>query len=88
MAPEKPDCLVNYVPHQAVITPGKTTKVRIVYDASANVRRDAPSFNDCLLRGPVILDDLIGLLLRFRLNAVAIVSDIEKAFLQVRLQTQ
>ena len=86
-APEKPDGLVYYVPHHPIITPSKiTTKVRIVYDASSKARKDVPSLNDCLLRGPVILDDLCGLLMRFRVHKVALVSDIEKAFLQVRLQ--
>ena len=39
-----------------------------------------------LYRGPVILEDLCGLLLRFRLHKVALTADIEKAFLQVVLQ--
>ena len=39
-----------------------------------------------LYRGPVILEDLCGLLLRFRLHKVAPTADIEKAFLQVVLQ--
>lgn len=75
------------MPHHPVITPGKsTTKVRIVYDASAKTNKEGNSLNDCLYRGPLILRDLCGLLLRFRLNRTAIVADIEKAFLQVGLQ--
>ncbi|XP_070571138.1 uncharacterized protein [Ptychodera flava] len=77
----------HYIPHHAVINPMKTsTKVRIVYDASAKVTRDSKNLNECLYRGPVMLKDLCGLLLRFRLNKVAMVADIEKAFLQVGLQ--
>ena len=43
------------------------------------------SLNECLYRGAVILQDLTGILLRFRLNKNALVADIEKAFLQIGL---
>ncbi|CAJ0594653.1 unnamed protein product [Cylicocyclus nassatus] len=73
---------IHYVPHQAVITPQKTTtKLRIVFDASAHYKA-SPSLNDVLHRGPVILPQLYGLLLRFRIGKIAIISDVEKAFLQ------
>ena len=39
-------------------------------------------------RGPVILEDLCSLLLRFRTKNVAVVADIEKAFLQISLQPE
>ncbi len=56
---------MHYLAHQAVITPQKeTTKVRMVFDASAKQNKASPSLNDLLLRGPVILADLLGLLLR------------------------
>ena len=80
-------CKKHYIPHDAVITPDrKTTKVRIVYDASAKARKGCKSLNECLYRGPVILEDLCGLLLPFRTHKVALTADIEKAFLQVGLQ--
>ena len=70
----------NYIPH------GKsTTKIRIVCDASATIKRNAKSLNECLYRGPVILEDLCGLLLRFRMKKIGLVSGIEKAFLQAGL---
>ena len=60
-------CKKHYVPHHAVITPDrKTTKVRIVYDASAKAKKGCKNLNECLV-GPVILEDLCGLLLRFRI---------------------
>ena len=77
----------HYIPHHVIIKPNSTTtKLRVVYDASAKTRKDNKSLNECLYRGPVILEDLCGLLLRFRTQKIGIVSDIEKAFLQVGIQ--
>ena len=79
--------ITHYLPHHAVINPLKqTTKIRIVYDASAKTRGANNSPNECLYRGPVLMNDLCGLLMRFRLNNTALVADIEKAFLQIGLQ--
>ncbi|CAC5418971.1 unnamed protein product [Mytilus coruscus] len=81
------EVLKHYIPHHAVITPNKTTtKLRILYDASAKPNNEVNSLNECLYRGPVLLKNLCGIFLRFRLNQVAIVANIEKAFLQVGLQ--
>ena len=78
----------HYIPHHAVVTPTKTTtKVRVVYDASAKTKQTNKSLNECLYRGPVMLPDLCGLLLRFRLPPIAMMGDIEKAFLSIGLQT-
>lgn len=77
----------HYIPHHAVITPSKTTtKVQIVYDASAKVKLANNSLNQCLHRENVLLNDLGGILLRFRVSQIALLADIEKAFLQVGLQ--
>ena len=82
----KIDSLKHYIPHHAVIKEDKaTTKLRQVYDGSCKTK-SGTSLNECLYRGPVILENLIGLILRFRLPKVAIMADIEKAFLQVGLQ--
>ena len=83
---ESNDAVKHYIPHHALVNPLKaTTKVRVVYDTSAKAKRDVQSLNKCLYRGPVMLQDLTGILLRFRLNKVAVVADIEKAFLQIGL---
>ena len=80
------DTTKHYIPHHAVINPDKaSTKVRVVYDASAKIKKGQKSLNECLYPGPTMLKDLIGILLRFRLNRIAIVSDIEMAFLQIGL---
>ena len=84
---ESKDTIKHYIPHHAVINPTKaTTKVRIVYDASAKTKSGNKSLNECLYRGPMLLQNLTGILFRFRLNKIALVSDIEKAFLQIGLQ--
>ena len=71
---------VHYLPHHAVIRRDKsTTKMRIVYDASA--KDNGPSLNDCLYTGPALAQNILDILLRFRCHKVALVGDIEKAFL-------
>ncbi|KAK3736566.1 hypothetical protein QZH41_003141 [Actinostola sp. cb2023] len=77
----------HYIPHHPVVTPGHTTtKLRIVYDGSAKAKKEDKSLNECLHRGLILLEDLTGLLMRFQLNRIGILADIEKAFLQVGLQ--
>jgi hypothetical protein len=56
-----------------------------VYDGSAKLGKGDKSLNEVLFEGPVLLPDLAGLLIRFRLRRYAASSDIQKAFLQVRI---
>ena len=85
-ANEDPDTLKHYLPHHCVLKPGKTTtKVRVVYDASAKAKPYAASLNNCLYAGPSLLPDLCGILLRFRAFPIVVCSDIEMAFLQISL---
>ena len=73
---------VHYLPHHGVVRQDKaTSKLRIVYDASA--RSTGPSLNDCLYTGPKFGQSIFDILLRFRLQRVALIGDIEKAFLMV-----
>uniref|UniRef100_A0A0N5B1L0 MSP domain-containing protein n=1 Tax=Syphacia muris TaxID=451379 RepID=A0A0N5B1L0_9BILA len=44
-APQRPDGIVHYLPHRPVLTPGKTTKLRVVFNASAK-SRSAVSLNE------------------------------------------
>ena len=72
----------HYLPHHAVIRRDKTTtKLRVVYDASA--RSDGPALNDCLYTGPPLAENIFDILLRFRASRVALTGDVEKAFLMV-----
>ena len=81
----KVEGMLHYIPHQIVVTPGKTTKYRIVFDASSKASRDLKSLNECLLRGPILLPDLAGTILRFRMNKYGMIADVCKAFLQMVL---
>ena len=87
----KPDQLdgdkLHYLPHHAVIRQDKeTTKLRIVYDASA--KESDLSLNDCLHTGPKFDQSVLDILLRFRLYHTALVADIEKAFLMISVNKQ
>ena len=72
---------VTYLPHRPVFRDDKTTKLRIVYDASAKV--NGVSLNDCLYKGPCLTPLIFDALLKFRLHNIAISADIEKAYLQI-----
>ena len=77
---------VHYLPHQAVVRKDAvTTKVRIVFDASSKGSKTEASLNDCLHVGPSLNPLLYNILLRFRENTIALVGDIEKAFLNVEV---
>ena len=75
---------LHYLPHHPVVREDKqTTKVRIVYDASA--KPTGPSLNDCLHAGPSLISDIPDVLMRFRYHQIALAADIEKAFLMVQV---
>ena len=63
----------HYIPHHAVIkSENNTTKLRVVYDASTKTKKSKRSLNECLHIGPVILDCIYGLLMRFRTKTIGL----------------
>ena len=85
-ADEVPPNTIHYLPHHAVVRQNKsTTKVRVVYDASAK-SLSSPSLNDCLLKGPKFNQLIFDLLVRFRGYRIALTADLEKAFLMVSVE--
>ena len=70
-----------YLPQHAVYHPAKPGKVRVVFDCSAKYR--GSSLNDKLLQGPDVTNSLVGILMRFRQESVALMSDVEAMFHQV-----
>lgn len=78
----------HYLPHHPVFKPDSvTTKIRPVFDASCKVNR-SPSLNDCLIKGPNLIEEIPSILLRFRENCIGVTSDIRRAFLQIGLQRE
>ncbi|XP_045213227.2 uncharacterized protein LOC123564038 [Mercenaria mercenaria] len=75
---------VWYLPHHPVINPKKPGKVRIVFDCAAKYR--GTSLNDNILQGPDFMNSIVGVLIRFREEPVALVADIEAMFHQVKVQ--
>ncbi|CAJ0595173.1 unnamed protein product [Cylicocyclus nassatus] len=73
-----------YLPHRHVWTPGKTTELRIVFDASSHGRKEL-SLNDVIFEEHALTPLIHEVLLLFRTYKHAMVADIQKAFLQIRL---
>lgn len=72
-----------YLPHHAVIKKTSlTTKLRVVFDASAPTNTGV-SLNNQLMVGPKLQDDIFDILVRLRKYAVIITADVEKMFRQV-----
>jgi hypothetical protein len=70
-----------YLPHHAVVQPQKAGKVRVVFDCPAKFK--GTSLNDKLLCGPDFNNNLVGVLIRFKEQPIAIVSDIREMLHQV-----
>ena len=78
-----------YIPHKPVVREkAETTKVRIVFDASAKANEDSPSLNECLETGPPMQNLLWEVLVRNRVKPIALAADIKQAFLQVRIRPE
>ena len=74
-----------YLPHHCVFKEdSSTTKLRVVFDASAKTSSGV-SLNKLLLIGPKLQSDLFHIVLRLRLHAVAFSADIAKMYRQVAL---
>ena len=72
-----------YIPHQPVLSAKKPNEVRVVHDC-ASIPGDK-SLNNFLMKGPDLMNSLVGVLLRFRKAPIAVTADIETMFYQVRV---
>jgi len=72
-----------FLPHHPVLKESNvTTKLRVVFDASAKTTSGF-SLNDVLLTGPVVQQNLFDIVLRFRSHTIAFTADIKKMYRQV-----
>ena len=76
------DTPVWYLPHHPVFHPQKPEKVRVVFDCAAKFKG---TLNDQLLQGPDLTNGLLGVIIRFRREPVAMVADVEGMFHQVQV---
>ena len=73
-----------YLPHHPVMHPLKPEKVRVVFDCAAQFAQT--SLNKQLLQGPDLTNRIVGVLSRFRQEAVGLTADIQSMFHQVRVE--
>ncbi|GFT38738.1 uncharacterized protein TNCV_1499151 [Trichonephila clavipes] len=74
----------HYLPHHPVYKDNSTTKIRPVFDGSAKEKNS--SINECLQKGPNMVELIPTIINKFRLRKFGIIADIDKAFLQIGLQ--
>lgn len=73
-----------YIPHHAVLKESTTTKLRVVFDASAKTT-NGNALNDYLLKGPTLQPKLYATLLNWRKYKVALNADIEKMYRMIEV---
>ena len=88
--PEQPSGeRIFYMPHKPVVRENATTtKVRMVFDASARPHQLANSVNDCMHTGLPLLPLLWDILVRAGMSTHLLLGAIEKAFLQFSLKEE
>ena len=83
---ESYDGPIHYILHHEVLKPdSKSTPVRIVFNSSANYM--GHTLNEYWAKGPNLLNNLLGILVRFRENEVAMIGDIKKMYHSVKIGT-
>ena len=75
----------HYISHHEVLKlESKSTPVRIVFNSSANYMGHI--LNDCWAKGPDLLNSLIGVLIRFRENKIAMIGNIKKMYHTIKMK--
>lgn len=75
---------IHYISHHEVMKPdSKSTPVRIVFNSSANFM--GHTLNEYWAKGPDLLNNLLGVLIRFRENEVALMGDVKKMYHSVKV---
>ncbi|XP_038106697.1 uncharacterized protein LOC119766305 [Culex quinquefasciatus] len=85
-ADDLPNTNCYYMPHHAILRPSSsTTKLRVVFDASAKMSPTSVSLNEALQIGGTVQNDLFSILLAFRKHPVAFTADLSKMYRQIRV---
>ena len=81
---EKYNGPIHYIHHHEVLKPNSlSTPIRIVFNSSACYMGHA--LNDYWAKGPDFINNLYGVLLRFRENRVAVTADISKMYNSIQI---
>ncbi|XP_035213149.1 uncharacterized protein LOC118187078, partial [Stegodyphus dumicola] len=84
----KEDILIDdeyYLPHHGVLrSTSKTTKLRVVFNASLKTS-SGHSLNDLLCKRGVLQEDLLSILIRFRKHIFAFTADIKQMFRMIEV---
>ncbi|KAK3088225.1 hypothetical protein FSP39_016350 [Pinctada imbricata] len=75
-----------YIPIFGIYHPHKPGNIRIVFDSA--VKYNGISLNDVLYTGPDLTNSLLGILMRFRREPVAVIADIEQMFYCFRVNVE
>jgi hypothetical protein len=77
-----------FLPHHAVTKEtSTTTKLRVVFDASAKTTTGV-SLNDAVMVGPKLQNDLFDIIIRFRTHQYVFTADINKMYRQIIVADQ
>ena len=80
---------VFYMPHKPVVRESATsTKVRMVFDASAKPHPLANSVNECMHTAPPLQPLLWDIMIRARMSIDILLADLQKAFLQITIKEE
>ena len=76
---------VHYISHHEIVRPGnRSTPIRIVFNSSSSYQGHV--LNDYWMKGPDLLNDLFGVILRFRERECALMGDLSKMYHRVLIQ--
>lgn len=77
---------IHYISHHDVLKPdSKSTPVRIVFNSSASYMGQV--LNEYWAKGPDLLNNLLGILVRFRENEIGFMGDVKKMYHTVKTRT-
>ena len=77
---------IHYISHHDVLKPdSKSTPVKIVFNSSASYIGQV--LNEYWAKGPDLLNNLLGILVRFRENEIGFIGDMKKMYHTVKTRT-